>query len=438
MHSYLSLVVNWLSHIPCLSLSTQLSSLHWSRHCCSNSCVRSDRRICHNPPVQKLSLSFRHNHIPVSAYVGAAWISVAISIGGLLSWLATGKYFEPEQKAGNDSVKSKGWMIRSTCRQFCLGWNYLLSIGHGICKNKLASASMHFIQYHSTLCCSFLCEAQNLHLPPIFAVTSGIVPSKTIPAAMDMLAGSQLEEALSKQQKVEDRFLVQQDCQVFKTPNSEETVMEPKTGFKFPAVLSYDKCQLNGFNSGLQELAGTGVRSVTLVKFKSIKIYAFGFYVRPDYLRAKLGQKYSNVPPAELKHNSNFYDDLLRHELEMTIRLVVHHKGLKMSMVRSAFETSLRNRLRKIKGIDDDDDAGLHLFCSYFKEGLALPQGTIIDFHWQPGGQLLTRIEGRVVGTIISHDFCRAFFDLYIGDPPVSLNAKHAIGEKLGHLLRTN
>eukprot|EP00249_Psilotum_nudum_P006875 c20128_g1_i3 orf=488-850(-) len=118
----------------------------------------------------------------------------------------------------------------------------------------------------------------------------------------------------------------------------------------------------------------------------------------------------------------------------MTVRLMVYYKGVKMNMVRSAFETSLRNRLRKIKGSDDDD--GLRSFCSYFTEGLSVPRGSVIDFHWHPGGQLRTELEGREIGTISSLDFCRAFFDLYIGDPPVSLKAKHEIGEKLVHMLR--
>eukprot|EP00246_Nothoceros_aenigmaticus_P007530 TRINITY_DN213_c0_g1_i9.p1 TRINITY_DN213_c0_g1~~TRINITY_DN213_c0_g1_i9.p1 ORF type:complete len:122 (-),score=9.23 TRINITY_DN213_c0_g1_i9:252-617(-) len=118
----------------------------------------------------------------------------------------------------------------------------------------------------------------------------------------------------------------------------------------------------------------------------------------------------------------------------MTVRMVVHYKGLKMHMVRSAFESSLRNRLRKIKGVPDDN--GLHAFCSYLSDDVKIFRGTTIDVQWQPGGQLRTRVEGRLLGTIVSHHLCRAFFDLYIGDPPVSHTAKTVIGENFARLLR--
>lgn len=216
--------------------------------------------------------------------------------------------------------------------------------------------------------------------------------------------------------------------------STEDFILEPKTGFKFPMSLSPV-----GYKEGLddgsfnQVLAGVGARSVSIIRLSLLKIYAFGFYLRPECLRAELGAKYGGVPPEELKFKSSFFEDVLRHELDMTVRLIVHHKRVRIGLVKSTFETALKNRLKKMKS---NDDEGVRVFGSYFTEDLSLPAGSVIDFHWQPGGQFHTKVGDRIMGTIRSLDFCRAFFDIYIGDPPVCNKAKQDIGLKLGQMLR--
>lgn len=209
-------------------------------------------------------------------------------------------------------------------------------------------------------------------------------------------------------------------------------MVEPKTGFKFPVTLSPV-----GYKEGLEDgsfnqvLAGVGVRSVNIIKLSLLKIYAFGFYLKPDRLRAELGAKYGGLPPEELKTKPSFYEDVLRNELDMSMRLIVHHKRVRIGLVKSSFESSLKNRLKRIKS---EDDEGLRIFLSYFTDDLSLPAGTVIDFHWQPGGRFHTKVGDQFMGTILSLDFCRAFFDLYIGEPPVCNRAKQEIGLKLGHM----
>ncbi|BBN12590.1 protein MpPKS/CHS-like3 [Marchantia polymorpha subsp. ruderalis] len=211
-------------------------------------------------------------------------------------------------------------------------------------------------------------------------------------------------------------------------------IVEPKTGVSFPSYLLFGEpgAKVDDYSS-CQVLAGVGFRSKTLIRVKSIVIYAFGLYVEPNHLRAKLGDKYAGVPPEELKYRPEFYDDLLSQGVGMTVRLVVHYKGLSMGMVRSAFESSLKLRLKRIKGVEDDE--GLQDFCSLMSEDLRIFRGTTIDVRWQPGGALQTEIGGHQLGTVFSHHLCRAFFDLYIGETPVSESAKYEIGESFGRLL---
>ncbi|RZR79816.1 hypothetical protein BHM03_00005662, partial [Ensete ventricosum] len=48
----------------------------------------------------------------------------------------------------------------------------------------------------------------------------------------------------------------------------------------------------------------------------------------------------------------------------------------------------------------------------------------------------LCAVGGRQVGAVHSKDLCRAFFDMYIGDVPVSLQAKEEVAENVAGLIR--
>eukprot|EP00850_Spirogloea_muscicola_P010439 SM000061S19266 [mRNA] locus=s61:468404:470692:- [translate_table: standard] len=241
-----------------------------------------------------------------------------------------------------------------------------------------------------------------------------------------------------------------------------------------------------------QVLAGVGARTRSLVKLKTIKVYAYGVCelpdppgrpplplvevhsadgagvhqrwaliarrmppadVRPAQVHAALAGKYGSVPPEQLKLREDFFVDCLKsllapslarrsmmpaawscsQDIHMTLRLIVYYKGLNMKLVKQVFETSLRNRLQKLTGADTDP--GLKSFTDYFDEPMDIRRGTVIDFQREPGGIFITEIAGRRMGSIKSPDLCRAFFDIFIGDPPVSTTAKKAIGEALGRML---
>ncbi|KAK1308321.1 Fatty-acid-binding protein 2 [Acorus calamus] len=203
--------------------------------------------------------------------------------------------------------------------------------------------------------------------------------------------------------------------------------IEPRTGIKFPSVLD---------TSGLPEvLVGTGSRSMRIVKVKSLKVYAFGLYIHPHSLCEKLGQKYASVPINELMNCPDFYHDLLREDIHMTVRLVVNCNGLKVTTVQDAFEKSLRARLQKVN--PNTDYHCLSAFRSYFTRDIPLPVGTTIYFRRTANGHLITEIGGQQMGVVHSKDLCRAFFDMYIGDVPISPQAKHEIAKNVGSIIRS-
>ncbi|KAM0827286.1 hypothetical protein ACQ4PT_068302 [Festuca glaucescens] len=207
-----------------------------------------------------------------------------------------------------------------------------------------------------------------------------------------------------------------------------EDVTEPTTGIKFPTLLE------DNSNPTAEVLVGMGIRSMRIMRVKNLNIYAFGLYIQPDSVCNKLGSKYASVPAAELKDHPDFYEDLLRENIHMTVRLVVSYNGLSIGTVRNAFEKSLCFRLQKMNPNTDYDC--LKTFGSYFSEDIRIPAGTKIDFRQTSGGQLITEIDGKQIGAIQSKDLCRAFFDMYIGDPPVSVETKQDIAQNVGGLIR--
>jgi hypothetical protein len=176
-----------------------------------------------------------------------------------------------------------------------------------------------------------------------------------------------------------------------------------------------------------------GFKGVKVMRVKNLDLYAFGLYLQPNTISEKLGPKYASVPTINLKDNPDFYDDLLRENLPMRVRLVLHYNGLSIGAVRDVFEKSLGLRLQKMN--PNTDYHCLKTFGSYFNEDIPIPAGTKIDFCQTSDGQLITEIDGRQIGAVKSKDLCRALFGMYIGDSPVSLQAKKDIAQNVAGLI---
>ncbi|XP_074296179.1 fatty-acid-binding protein 2 isoform X1 [Silene latifolia] len=209
--------------------------------------------------------------------------------------------------------------------------------------------------------------------------------------------------------------------------------VEPITGIEFPGVLNNILAKENQSNLSPEVLVGTGSRTVTIIKIKSFKLYAFGFYVHPYSVCQKLGSKYASMPASELKDHNEFYADLLREDIGMTVRLVVNCNGMKINAVKDTFEKSLRARL--VKTNPETDFKCIETFGSFFTKDIPLPVGTIIDLRRTADGQLITEIGGSQIGAVHSRELCRAFFDMYLGEVPVSKETKEEIGSNVASIV---
>ncbi|KAL3500864.1 hypothetical protein ACH5RR_039957 [Cinchona calisaya] len=210
--------------------------------------------------------------------------------------------------------------------------------------------------------------------------------------------------------------------------------VEPRTGIEFPTILENTVAAENNSSFTSEVLVGTGSRIMKIIRIKSLKVYAFGFYVHPFDVCEKLGPKYASLPVCELNKSRDFYADLLREDINMTVRLVVSCNGIKINTVKDAFEKALRTRLLKTN--PDTDYTCLQRFGSIFPKDIPLHAGTTINFRRTADGCFITEIGDNQLGTVQSKELCRAFFDMYIGDIPVCEQTKEQIGENVANIMR--
>lgn len=69
-----------------------------------------------------------------------------------------------------------------------------------------------------------------------------------------------------------------------------------------------------------------------------------------------LREKYQDLTIPQLKESKEFYADILEQDISMTVRLQIVYSRLSIRSVRSAFEESVGNRLRKFNGGSDNAD----------------------------------------------------------------------------------
>ncbi|XP_022941337.1 fatty-acid-binding protein 2 isoform X1 [Cucurbita moschata] len=282
-------------------------------------------------------------------------------------------------------------------------------------------------------------EAGRQQLHPLLSVAAALVPplNNLASRSSDVIAVPLENNELHVHGCTE-----QKPCEVaygapagltFPDVNWTRHAIEPQTGIEFPVVLDNILSGENNSSLSSEVLVGTGSRIVKIVKIKSLKVYAFGFYVHPNSVCEKLGPKYASSSADELNERRDFYEDLLREDINMTVRLVVNCNGMKINTVRDAFEKSLRARLLKANPETDYDC--VRTFGSLFTKDIPLPLGTTIDFRQTADGQLITEMGGTLIGAVRSKELCRAFFDVYLGDFPVSEETKKEIGRNVASLI---
>ncbi|KAG6389327.1 hypothetical protein SASPL_150795 [Salvia splendens] len=283
-------------------------------------------------------------------------------------------------------------------------------------------------------------EAQWLQTFPMLSLAAALVPPLTNVStnmlAMPLESGSMEAKRITEQKHCATENRGCGPCSdLYLQRLAWAKTTEAITGVEFPTML--DNSTSGESNSGFtpEILVGTGSRTMTVIRIKSLKVYAFGFYVHPFDVCEKLGPKYACIPEHELNKCQDFYRDLLRSDINMTVRLVVNYNGIKINTVKDVFEKSLRARLAKMN--PEADFSCLQEFGSIFTQDIPLRIGTTINFRRTADGHLVTEVEGNNIGAVQSKDLCRAFFDMYIGEIPICEQTKEEIGKNVASIIRT-
>jgi len=197
-------------------------------------------------------------------------------------------------------------------------------------------------------------------------------------------------------------------------------VTEPNTQVKFATELQTP--------TGVQLLAGTGVRTRTMLK---VKVYAFGLYVDGAGARAALAA-WRGKSAAELARDQSLYAELLKGAFPMTLRLVMT-RDVGGDQMAEAFNEALGPRVARAaeRGMAGGAEA-LARFRGFFTNELA--KGTELLFSWA-GNTLRTSIGGQPAGEIENAALCWALFDVYLGAKPISPDGKKTVIARLPQTL---
>jgi hypothetical protein len=161
-----------------------------------------------------------------------------------------------------------------------------------------------------------------------------------------------------------------------------------------------------------------------LLGIKNVDVYALGLYVDPAAVKkvAAAGKKTSAADPAFLKAVTS-------NAVPKTLRVVVT-TGL---LTRARFLSSVRETLAPSLA-RAGDPAAMDAFEALFTS-TEFKKGTDLAFSNAAGGGMAVRCGGKDLGKISSKAFAPAFFDLYLGVSPVSVEGKASIVAGLGQLL---
>ncbi|KAF8401092.1 hypothetical protein HHK36_014395 [Tetracentron sinense] len=381
----------------------------------------------------------RYLYVPGSLALQEALNCISKFVGALF-WFSCGSNSNLNRKLSGNPHGSKPRSCKS-----CTQVKHIISCRNNLARLHFRSKSkgesaipIGFSKFVSSTMRHLFKEAELLQSFPVLSLASALIPP------FDSLSPKVLSAPREHVDVQIHGHMDQIPCEdksggcgglSFPDINWTRHAVEPRTGIKFPTVLDNIFAGANNSNLISEVLVGTGFRSMKIIKIKSLKVYAFGLYIHPNSICEKLGPKYASVPVNELNNRPDFFEDLLREDIHMTVRLVVNCNGLKISTVREAFEKSLRARLLKTN--PDTDYHCLKAFGSCFTQDIPLPVGTTIDIQQTADGQLITDIGSKRIGVVHSKDLCRAFFDMYVGSVPVSVQAKEEIGRNIASILRS-
>ena len=197
------------------------------------------------------------------------------------------------------------------------------------------------------------------------------------------------------------------------------TVEEPDTEVAFPLELQVAK-------DTRHQLCGMGVR-VKKKFLMNFKVYALGFYLDEAAALPALREAAGDLNLKKLQSSEAFRKALLAGDKKgfgRSIRLVMV-RDVDADTMAEAFEDSLWPRMKDATETTEERTAAkaaLDRFRGFFEKEAEEDQ--VMDFTWLPGDKLQATVDGKRFPLVESEHLCRALFDVYLGEDPISKKAK--------------
>ncbi|CAJ1972910.1 unnamed protein product [Sphenostylis stenocarpa] len=288
--------------------------------------------LANNPGNFAIEEAFGH----VSRFAGAfmVWLSRASSsnVARSLRGFPPLRFGTAQVKAVSTNARLFGFPFRSERKSF-------VSVKLG----KISSLAMKMIWR----------EAKRLRSFPVLSLAAALVPP--FQNLSSNVLGSPVQNPDMQIYGAIDQVPKEVECQgcpflSYLELNQAKPAVEPKTGIEFPLVLDniFAGEKDFGFNSewvvDMTAEASNGntwlPNSITLDTKQSkkkghesdlrtieIDLMEEAEDIHPYSLCEKLGPKYASISAGELNNHQDFYKDLLREDIHMTVRLVVNCRG---------------------------------------------------------------------------------------------------------------
>jgi hypothetical protein len=193
-------------------------------------------------------------------------------------------------------------------------------------------------------------------------------------------------------------------------------IKEPETKVSFPAWGP-------NYAGERMDLLGTAVRTKTIF---GVKVYAYGLFVDP-YGAQEVLADFGDKSAKQLEKDDAFYAALLEDNFAKCMRMVFV-RNVSGEDVQEAFDKDLGPRIKRAKQERDMPDATeqLEQFKTYFS-AKQLKKDSEILFYWEPGGTLVTFVNGERKEDLESPALCWAIYDIFLGEKPIMKKGKRTV-----------
>lgn len=222
------------------------------------------------------------------------------------------------------------------------------------------------------------------------------------------------------------------------TAQTAETAKEGESGHRYPVTISStlkaEDAKKEDAKPTTLDLLGMGIREKTIF---NVNVYSYALYVDDGTVQSDL-KKWKGMSASKVGGDSALFKKLLTPSGTKELRLRFC-RNVDAEDIVSAFEDSLKPRILELKKTEKKTDAEKLANLATFRKFFSLDKlkdGNELRFTWHPDGTLSTVVNGERKGDLLAPELCKALFDVYIGEKPISKSSKKKLVKRLPEIIK--